>query len=182
MNSNASETRTRILRLFKNSLLLGFVLGLINLLSSQLSSLISLFFQVFAITNPGILNYISLIFIIYFGYFILSDSMFFLNQVSARLGARERGIPKTITYDIALIISVVLISQLLTPFLHSVPQVGNTIALGLNVVLLGIGFFLAYHLTIQAYELAKRRIEILIEGTKQIMTEHEKKTTQEESQ
>jgi hypothetical protein len=177
MNTNGSETRTRILRLFKNSLKLGFLLVLINLLRPELSSLISLFFQSFAIRNPGILNFISLIFVIYFGYFILTDSRFFLNIISARLSANECDRPKTITYDIAAIISLVLISQLLTPFLDSVPQVGNTLAMVLNLVLLGIGFLLAYHLAIQAYEVAKLHIETLIEGTKQIMTEHEKKTT-----
>jgi predicted PurR-regulated permease PerM len=180
MNGNANEIRTRILRLLKNSLKLGFVLVLINLLRPELSSLISLFFQGFGVTNPGLLNFISLTFVIYFGYFILSDSKFFLNIISARLDARERNRPKNITYDIAAIISLVLISQLLTPFLDSVPEVGHTIATVLNLALLGIGFFLAYHLAIQAYEVAKRQIETLIEGTKQIMTEHEKKTTQEE--
>jgi predicted PurR-regulated permease PerM len=182
MNGNASETRTRILRLFKNSLKLGFVLVLINLLRPELSSLMTLFFQGFAITNPGILNFISLIFVIYFGYFILSDSKFFLNKMSTRLGAGERDRPKTITYDIAAIISLVLISQLLTPFLDSVPQVGNTMATILNLVLLGICFFLVYHLAVQGYEVAKRHIETLIEGTKQIMTDHEKKTPQEDPQ
>jgi hypothetical protein len=182
MNGNASETRTRILRLFKNSLKLGFVLFLINLLRPELSPLISLFLQGFAITDPGILNFISLIFVIYFGYFILSDSKFFLNTVSARLGARERDIPKAITYDIAAIISLVLISQLLTPFLDSVPQVGHTIATVLNLALLGIGFLLAYHVAIEAYKVAKLHIEALIEGTRQIGIEPEKKTTQEEPQ
>jgi hypothetical protein len=182
MNGNASETRTRILRLFKNSLKLGFVLVLINLLRPELSSLISLFFQGFAITNPGILDFINLMFIIYFGYFILSDCKFFLNIMSARLGVREHDSPKTITYDIAAIISLVLISQLLTPFLDSFPQVGHTIATVLNLVLLGIGFLLAYHVAIEAYEVARLHIEALIEGARQIGIEREKKTSQEEPQ
>jgi hypothetical protein len=103
-------------------------------------------------------------------------------MMSARLGAREHDSPKTITYDIATIISLVLISQLLTPFLDSVPQVGHTIATLLNLVLLGIGFLLTYHVAIKVYEVAKRHIEALIEGTRQIRIESEKKTTQGERQ
>jgi hypothetical protein len=179
---NANETRTRTLRLLKNSLKLGFVLVLINLLRPELSSLISLFLQGFAMTDPGILSFISLIFIIYFGYFILSDSRFFLNIVSSRLGTREHNSPKTITYDIAAIISLVLVSQLLTTFLESVPQVGHTMATVLNLVLLGVGFLLAYRVAIEAYEVARLHIEALIEGTRQIGIEHEKKTSKEEHQ
>jgi uncharacterized protein involved in cysteine biosynthesis len=182
MSGNASETRIRILRLFKNSLKLVFVLALVNLLRPELSSLISLFLQGFAITDPGILNFISLIFIIYFGYFILSDSKFFLTTVSAKLGAREHDGRKRITYDIATIISLVLISQLLTPLLDFVPQVGHTIATVLNLVLLSIGFLLAYHVAIEAYEVARLHIEALIEGTTQIGIEREKKTPQGEPQ
>jgi predicted PurR-regulated permease PerM len=182
MSANAGETRTRILRLLKNSLKLSFVLVLVNLLRPELSSLISLLLQGFAVTDPGILNFITLIFVIYFGYFILSDSRFFLNTISTRLSARERDSPKAITYDIAGIISLVLISQLLTPFLDSVPQVGHTIATVLNLALLGIGFLLAYHIAIEAYNVAKLHIEALIEGARRIGTEHEKKTTQEDRQ
>jgi predicted PurR-regulated permease PerM len=123
-----------------------------------------MFFQSFVITDPGILNFINLIFIIYFGYFIMSDSKFFLNVMSSRLGARDRDRPKAIMYDVAAIISLILISQLLTPFLNSVPQIGNMMGKVLNLALLGIGFLLAYHLAVQAYEMAKRQIETLIQG------------------
>jgi predicted PurR-regulated permease PerM len=153
----------RLLRLFKSSLKLSFVLILINLLRSELSSLISQFFQGFDIANPGILNMVSLLFVIYYGYFILTDSRFFLNKLTATLGPRKGNESRAIVYDIAGIISLLLMSQLLTPLLGSLPGPGSTAATVADLVLLCVGIFLVYHLLLQAYTVAKQHIEALIE-------------------
>ena len=163
MSDARSDVRTRILRLFKSSLKLGFVLILINLLRPELSSLISQFFQGFGIANPGVLNLISLLFVIYYGYFILADSRFFLNKLTAMLGPGKGNESKAIVYDIAGVISLVLMSQLLTPLLGSLPGLGDTAATVTDLVLLCVGVFLVYHLLLQGYTVAKERIEALVE-------------------
>jgi hypothetical protein len=50
-----------------------------------------------------------------------------------------------------------------------------------NLALLGVGLLFAYHLATQAYDMATRRIETLIGGTRRSGVEPEKKESQEES-
>lgn len=121
-----------------------------------------------------VLNIIALILIVYFGYFILIDAKYFLDIVSARLGTKERDKSKTITYDVAGIISLILASQLATPLLNSISQFGDTIAKVVNIVFLAVSLFLAYHLASQVYYLAKQNVEKLIEDAKHIRQERKK--------
>jgi predicted PurR-regulated permease PerM len=175
MAGESGETRRRILRLTKNILTLSFLLVFLNLLQPELASLINYFLQGFIITSQTVLNIITLLFIVYFGYFILIDAKYFLDMISTRLGAKERGKSKTITYDVAGIISLILASQLVTPLLNSISQFGGTIAKAVNIVFLAVSLFLAYHLATQIYYLAKQNFEKLLEDAKHIRQEHRKK-------
>jgi hypothetical protein len=182
MASGTSEIRTRAFRLLKNSLTLGFILILLDLLRPELSSFINFQIGGFPITGEMVLSIISLMFIVYFGYFILIDAKYFLDLISIKLGSKERGKAKNITYDIAIIISLVLASQLLTPFLTSISDIGNAAAKATNIVLLAIGFVIVYHLANEIYYLIRRNIENLIEETsKQIRKEHKGKTSKGET-
>jgi predicted PurR-regulated permease PerM len=182
MAGESGETRRRILRLIKNILTLSFLLVFLNLLQPELSSLINFFLQGFAITSQPVLNTIILIFIVYFGYFILIDAKYFLDMVSTRLGTKEREKSKAITYDVAGIISLILASQFVTPLLNSISQFGDTIAKAVNIVFLAVSLFLAYHLASQIYYLAKQNVEKLIEDAKHIRQERRKKTAKGEKE
>jgi uncharacterized protein YacL len=182
MASGTSGIRTRAFRLLKNSLILGFILIFLGFLRPELSSFINFEIGGFPITSEMILSIISLMFIIYFGYFILIDAKYFLDFISIKLGSKERGKAKSVTYDIAIIISLVLASQLLTPFLDSISDVGNAIAKVANIVFLAIGFVITYHLANEIYYLIKKNIENVIEeASKQIRKEHKEKTSKGEA-
>ena len=180
LSGESGETRRRILRLTKNILMLSFVLVFLNLLRPELSSLINFFLQGFAITSQTVLNVITLTFIVYFGYFILIDTKYFLDLVSTRLGAKERDRSRAITYDVAGIISLILASQLVTPLLKSISEFGETIVKVVNIGFLAVSLFLAYHLASQIYYLAKQNVEKLIEDAKHIRREHRKKAAEGE--
>ena len=182
MNGESGDNRKRILSLTKNTLILSFLLVFLHLLHPELTSLIDYFLQGFAITSQTILNIISLIFIIYFGYLILIDAKYFLDTISTKLGAKERNKSKTITYDIAGIISLILAFQLVNPLLNSNTQFVGTFAKVVNIVFLAIGLFLAYHIATQIYHLGKQNIEKLIEDAKHIKQERKKKTTKGEKE
>jgi hypothetical protein len=181
MVSGASEIRTRAFRLLKNSLALGFILISFSLLRPELAFFIHFEIGGFTITGEMILNMVSLIFIIYFGYFILIDSKYFLDFLSNKLGTKERGRAKSVIYDVAAIISLILASQLLTPFVASVPDVGDAAATAVNVAFLAVGFVIAYHLANEIYHLMKKHVEKLIEETsKQIKQEGKKRPSKGE--
>jgi predicted PurR-regulated permease PerM len=182
MAGDSGETRRRILRLTKSILTLSFLLVFLNLLRPELSSLINYFLQGFAVTSQMVLNVIMLILIVYFGYFILIDAKYFLDMISSRLGAKERDRSKTIVYDVAGIISLILASQLVTPLLNSIAHFGDTIAKVANVVFLAVSLFLAYHLASQIYYLAKQNVEKLIEDAKHIRKERRHKTAKGEKE
>jgi hypothetical protein len=165
MTREPGEIRARIFRLLKNSLALSFVLILINLLRPELNLLIKYEIGGFEVTGDVISDIGSLVFIVYFGHFILIDSKYFLDFLSSKLEQKERGRTKSITYDIAAIISLILASLLLTPFMTSIPDVGDTAAKVINIVFLAIGFLIVYHLASEAYYLAKKHIEALIKET-----------------
>jgi hypothetical protein len=182
MSRESGDNRKRILRLTKNTLTLSFLLVFLSLLHPELTSLINYFLQGFAITSQTILNIINLIFIVYFGYLILIDAKYFLDTISAKLGAKERNKSKTIIYDIAGIISLVLAFQLVNPLLNSVTQFGGTFAKVVSIVFFAIGLFLVYHIATQIYHVGKQNIEKLIEDANHIKQERKKKTAKGEKE
>ena len=163
LNSEPKGMRKRAFRLLKNILILLFAFILFNTIRPELASLVNFEVGGFEITSEMILDIVSLVFIIYFGYFILVDLKYFLdfmNKImSIRLGAKERGRAKNVTYDVAAIISLILAAALIAPLITSIPDVGETIEKGINIVFIGIGFFIAYHLVHEIYYLVKNYIE-----------------------
>lgn len=177
-----SEIRIRASRLLKNSIILGFILILLSLIRPELSLFINFEIGGFTITGEIVSSVVSLMCIIYFGYFILTDAKYFLDLISAEIGSKERGKTKNITYDIAAIISLILASQLLTPFVTSIPDAGNFVAKAASIAFLVIGVIIIYHLANEVYSLLKKNVENLIENSsKQNGREHKKKTNQGET-
>jgi hypothetical protein len=180
--SETSEIRTRVFRLLRNSLTLGFALIFFNLLRPELSSFITFEIGGLTITSETVLNIVSLVFIVYFGYFILIDAKYFLDYISTKLGSREGGKAKSLIYDIAAIISLILASQLLTPFAVSIPHIGNAVANAINIMFLVICLIIVYHLANELYYLIKKHVENLIQETpKQLRRKRKEKTNEGES-
>jgi predicted PurR-regulated permease PerM len=175
---DVGEVRKRIFRLIKNSLTLGFILIFLSLLRPELVSLIGFTVEGLTISGDLILNVFALLFVIYFGYFILVDVKYFLDSASARFGRKDRGKLQSITYDIAGLISLILASSLLTPILTSIQGIGVTIAKVFNITLLAIGFLIVYHLSNQLYSLVKQQVEKLIHETRQFRTSHQKRKSE----
>jgi amino acid transporter len=185
MTGGPEGIRKRSFRLLKNVLILCFALILFSTVRPELASFVNLEIGGFEITSVMILDVSSLFFIIYFGYFILIDLKYFLDFIdkfmSIRLGARDRGKAKNITYDAAAIISLILAAALLTPLITSVPDVGETIGKGINIVFIGIGFFIVYHLANEIHYLVKIYVEkIGDETSRQTKTKHKEKTSEGE--
>jgi hypothetical protein len=177
-----SEIRIRAFRLLKNSLILGFILILVNLIRPELSLFINFEIGGFTITGEIVASVISLIFIIYFGYFILTDAKYFLDFISAELGSKERGKTKNITYDIAAIISLILASQLLAPLASAIPDVGNLVTKAASIAFLVIGVLVIYHLANEVYYLIRKNIENLAKkASKQVRRRHRKETNKGET-
>ena len=180
MSDGAGEIRKRILRLTKNVLVLAFALVFLTLLRPELLTAIDFVAAGFMVTGDVIVNIIALLFIIYYGYFILIDVKYFFDSVSARMGRKETGELKSVTNDVAAIIALILASALLTPALASIQNIGATTAKIVNIILLAIGFFIVYHLANQIYHLIRKRIEKFAQTTRHHRAAQIKKTKEEE--
>jgi hypothetical protein len=174
--------RKRIFGVLKNVLILSFALILFSTIRPELASFLNFKILGFQVTSGIILDIISLIFVIYFGYFILVDLKFFLDLInksfSARLGEKEHGQAKNITYDVAVVISLVLVSSLLAPVISSIPDVGGTVGNVINIIFIGIGFFMVYHLAHELYYFAKNYFEKISHVASRQKTKHETKLTE----
>lgn len=183
MISEPEGIRKRSFRLLKNVLILCFASILFSTIRPELASLVNFEIAGFEITSEMILDIIYFVFIIYFGYFILIDLKYFLDFInkfmSIKLGAKEHGKAKNVTYDVAAIISLILAAALLTPLITSIPDVGETIGKGINIVLIGIGFFIVYHLAHEVYYLLKNYVvKISDETSRQIRAKNKKKASE----
>ena len=155
MSIGAGDVSTRLFRLIKNTLTLGFILFFLELLRPELFSMVN-YFVSSSVTSDTVLNLVTLIFIIYFGYYILIDSKYFLDLVSEKLGSKETNKARNITYDITAIISIILASQLMTPILSKIPSIGSTVTKVVNLAFLAGEFLILYHMANQIYYLLKQ--------------------------
>jgi hypothetical protein len=176
------DIRTIAFRLLRNSLVLAFILTFFDLLRPELSSFGTFEIGGIKTTVETVLNIASLIFIVYFGYFILIDAKYFLDLISKKLGSREKGKAKNLFYDIAVIISLVLASQLLAPVIGAIPNFGNAIVNATNLIFLFVCLIIVYHLAHELYYLTKKHVENLIEErSKKIRRKRKKNTVEAES-
>ena len=179
MSTEVGEVKAKFFRLIKNTLILGFILVFFTLLRAELISLINLAVSGLSISGDLIFNMIILLFVVYFGYYILIEVKYFLDLASKRLGRKNQGNLQSVTYDIAGLISLILASFLLSPIVVSISGFGDTAAKIVNVLLLAIGLLIVYHLANQLYMLLKKQIGKLALETKQFRTSRKNKKTEE---
>ena len=172
MSSRAGDARARFFRLIKNVLILGFVVILFTFLRSDFVLLID--YVGLGSSANLILNAILLIFVIYFGYFVLIDVKYFLDMLSARFGHKDQVKLQNLTYDFAALISLFLASAIITPILTSIQTVGGTASRVVNIILLAIGFLIIYHMVNQIYSVLKQRFELIIHSKHQLEVDKEK--------
>lgn len=151
--------------MLKNILILYFALFLCRSIEPYLRPFLRVKVGVLVADSELIFTFISLLLLIYFGYFILIDVRFFLNLaskiVSAWLVGEEKSRVKLIAYDIAVIIALILLYELLAPLARGVQTIGEPLATAIQIGILAIGLLTVYHLAGQVYHLTKNRIERL---------------------
>ena len=172
MTDKAEDARARFFRLIKNVLILGFVVNLFTFLRPDFVLLID--YVGLASSADLILNAILLIFVIYFGYFVLINAKYFLDLFSARFGHKDHRKLQNLTYDIAALISLFLASAIITPILTPIQAVGGTASRVVNIILLAVGFLIIYHLVNQTYLVLKQRFELIIHSKRQVRVDKEK--------
>ena len=151
--------------MLKNILILYFALFLCRSIEPYLRPFLRVKVGVLVADSELIFTFISLLLLIYFGYFILIDVRFFLNLaskiVSAWLVGEEKSRVKLIAYDIAVIIALILLYELLAPLARGVQTIGEPLATAIQIGILAIGLLIVYHLAGQVYHLTKNRIKRL---------------------
>ncbi len=171
------ELRKRIRRLLGSLIKLVLVLFTLTILDAVFGGLSFTFFG-FQTDTSEVLGIIRLIAIVYYGYWILKDSLFFLDiltDVLARrfnLGSSEN--PRRIGLDFLYLISLSLGWFALSPFLKLVPDMAVRV-LSLIFLLLAIVFL--YDLVKTVYSILRLSYESLIDALSDIigrLTESEK--------
>jgi len=168
MRQDSKDAGKRLLRLLKNLLILYFALTLCNALEPYLAPLLNFDLGSLSINGDLIFTGISLVIVIYFGYFILLDVRFFLNlaskAVSSWLIGEEVGRLRMIAYDVAVIIALILFRELATPLVRCVQGVGEPLATAIQITVLAIVLLIVYHLAGQFYYLLKDRVQEIVKS------------------
>jgi len=117
------------------------------------------------VTGEMVLNLLSLVFIIYYGYGILTDGKFLLDVTSRALVVKFGVVetPKMIAYDLIYLIVLFLGRAAVIPVIGSIPEVGSLLARVITLVFVGVGFLVVYHLMRSVYSLMRNRIDLAIE-------------------
>jgi hypothetical protein len=181
LETNINNIRDRIFRFLKNFFILVFILFVLRFVGQQDVSFIQFEVLDYILTDKIIIQLIAMLFFIYYGYFVLIDIKLYVDllnrYMSGKLGTNESNKIKNIAYDIAAIISLILISVLIFPFIRSIPRFGDVLANYLNIFFLAISFLFIYHGLNEIYFLLKDRIEKVIdEITNQMLQESSSRT------
>jgi len=168
MQRNSRDVGKRLLRLLKNILILYFALTLCKALEPYLAPILNLELGSLLISSELVFTGVSLVLLIYFGYFILLDIRFFLNlaskAISSWLIGEEVSRVRVIAYDVAVIIALILFRELATPLLRCIEGVGAPLATAVQIIVLAIILLMVYHLAGQLYHLLKDRIEGIVKS------------------
>ncbi len=171
------ELRRRIRRLLGSSIKLVLVLFTLTILDAMFGGLTFTFFG-FQTDTSEVLGTIRLIAIVYYGYWILRDSLFFLDILTDVLARKfnlgSSGNLRRIGLDFLYLISLGLGWFGLSPFLKLVPDIVVR-ALALIFLLLAIVFL--YDLVKTVYSILRISYESLIDALSDIigkLTESEK--------
>jgi len=161
--TTSNAIRNRIVNLLKNIFKLSLILLFLKVISGSLNQYVTFNLAEFTITGEIIANGLSLLFIIYYGYSILTDGSFLIDIASKammlRLGAEKTGTSKTIVYDVTCLIALVLAAEALIPIMGVIPESGPLLAEVTTIVFIAVGFLLVYHLGKGTYSLMRTRID-----------------------
>jgi len=170
---NATATATtsntivnRVVNLLKSIFKLSLVLLFLKAISGLLNQYVTFNLADFTITGEMIANGLSLVFIVYYGYSILTDGSFLIDIASKamtlRLGVEKTGTAKAIAYDVTCLIALVLAAEALIPIMGVIPESGPLLAEVTSVMFIVVGFLLVYHLGKATYSLMRVRIDQVI--------------------
>jgi len=164
--TTSNAIRNRIVNLLKNIFKLSLVLLFLKVISGSLNQYVTFNLAEFTITGEMIANGLSLVFIVYYGYSILTDGSFLIDIASKtmmlRLGAEKTETPKTIVYDVTCLIALVLAAEALIPIMGVIPESGPLLAEVTSLAFTALGFLLVYHLSKSTYLLMRTRIDQVI--------------------
>jgi ABC-type multidrug transport system fused ATPase/permease subunit len=166
-SSIKEEVQKKAMRIFRNLFLLSLIIVFLRAIQPNLTNLPNTEILGFTITKEVIFELTSMLFIIYFGYNILTDTKFFLDltnkYISTRLMGKERSIAKNISNNIIALIYLVLASELLVPIISLIPNYGELFAGIIKIIFIFIGFFMVYDLANEVYRLMKNRLDRFID-------------------
>ena len=181
--TTSNAIRNRIVNLLKNIFKLSLILLFLKVISGSLNQYVTFNLAEFTITGEMIANGLSLIFIVYYGYSILTDGSFLIDLTSKammlRLGVEKTGTPKTIVYDVTCLIALVLAAEALIPIMGVIPESGPLLAEVTTIVFIAVGFLLVYHLGKGTYSLMRTRID---QAIKKVSEKFEETAIKEEVQ
>lgn len=93
---------------------------------------------------------------------LFTYAKFFLSLASKIVSAwlvEEKSRVKFIAYDVAVIITLILLHELMVPLARRVQMIGEPLAAAIQIGILAIGLLIVYHLASQAYYLMRSRVE-----------------------
>lgn len=165
--TTSNAIRNKIVNLLKNSFKLSLVLLFLKVISGSLNQYVTFHLAEFTVTGEMVANGLSLVFVVYYGYSILTDGSFLIDIASKammlKLGVEKTETPKAIVYDVTCLIALVLAAEALIPIMGAIPESGPLLAEVTSMVFIATGFLLVYHLCKAIYSLMKARIDQVIE-------------------
>lgn len=173
----SNEIRKRIRNLLGSIFKLTFALLFLRTISGVLNPNFVFTFSIadFTITEEIVFGGLSLVFIIYYGYGILTNGSFLLDAASKammlKLGTEETKKTKAIAYDVTYLIALVLAAEALVPIGSSVPDFGPLFVKVMSVTFIALGFLITYHLARSLYSLMTSQIDQAIKRVSQIFEE-----------
>lgn len=174
------DIRRRIRRLLVSFIKLGLVLLALTLMDAAFGGII---FEVFnlSLDSSEILGIFRLIAIIYYGYWVLKDSLFFLNILSGTIARKFElegaSKPRRVGLDTLYLISLGLGWLALSPFLRALPDLAVR---AISLAFLLMAFIFIYDLVSTVYSMVKGGFESLVDTLSELVRRELSKESGEE--
>lgn len=158
------ELKARIGRILSSLIKLTIALIILASLDALLGGLS---FDAFGLhlDTSELLGGIRLLAIIYYGYWVLKDSLFFLDlfsdSLARRFGLEEKGNLRRVGLDFLYLLSTILAWFGISPFLRALPEVAVRVV---SVTFIAVAIAFVYDLVKTVYSLLKISFESLVEA------------------
>ncbi len=114
-----------------------------------------------------ILSMVQMAATIYYGYYILRSSIFFMDKISSlvtkTLGLTESKLPRRIAMDIVYLIGLILVWEALVPMVSEIPRLGGLTLNAIQVVIILLGAGIIYDTGKHVFTLLEDRINSVID-------------------